>query len=370
MFFGILLFLYFVLFCVYLYSWRKIKTTDSMNYINTVSVIIACRNEENNVPKIVDCLKRQKFNNDKLELIFVNDHSQDNTLQLLINEQKKCSFMRVINLSISVEGKKNAVREGVFNSTGDIILCTDADCEMNSFWIQTMVNYFNNVNCRFISAPVVLDKTDSLFNIYQKLELLSLVTTSAAAIALNTPTLCSGANLGFRRNDYLEINPEEFKKFKTDDLSLLDYFKKNFFGSIFFVKDLNAIVYTSGQKSLNSYFSQKMRWISSSRYFNDLFIIFKALLVYTINLIICYSIIQFIYFLFFNFNLIFSIFYFTVVILKVLIDFFFLNNTLNFFKEKELLKYLFPSVIINSIITTVIVPLSFIYPLRWKGRKL
>ena len=102
--------------------------------------------------------KCQKFNNDKLELIFVNDHSEDKTLQLLINEQKKCSFMRVINLSSSVEGKKNAVREGVFKSSGDIVLCTDADCEMSSFWIQTMVNYFNNSNCRFISVPVVLNK--------------------------------------------------------------------------------------------------------------------------------------------------------------------------------------------------------------------
>ena len=370
MFFVILLFLYFVLFCVYLYSWHKIKTIDSVNYINTVSVIIACRNEEKNIPKIVDCLKRQKFNNDKLELIFVNDHSEDKTLQLLINEQKKCSFMRVINLSSSVEGKKNAVREGVFKSSGDIVLCTDADCEMSSFWIQTMVNYFNNSNCRFISAPVVLNKKDSLFNIYQKLELLSLVTTSAAAIGLNTPTLCNGANLGFRRNDYLQINPEEFKKFKTDDLSLLNYFKKNFFDSIFFVKDSNAIVYTSAQNSLNSYFSQKMRWISSARYFNDLYIILKSLLVYTINLIICYSIIQFVYFLFFNFNLFFSIFYLMVVIVKVVIDFFFLNNTLNFFKEIGLLKYLFPTVIINSIITTVIVHLSFICPLKWKGRKL
>lgn len=370
MFFVILLFLYFVLFCVYLYSWHKIKTIDSVNYINTVSVIIACRNEEKNIPKIVDCLKRQKFNNDKLELIFVNDHSEDKTLQLLINEQKKCSFMRVINLSSSVEGKKNAVREGVFKSTGDIVLCTDADCEMSSFWIQTMVNYFNNSNCRFISAPVVLNKKDSLFNIYQKLELLSLVTTSAAAIGLNTPTLCNGANLGFRRNDYLHINPEEFKKFKNDDLSLLNYFKKNFFDSIFFVKDSNAIVYTSAQNSLNSYFSQKMRWISSARYFNDIYIILKSLLVYTINLIVCYSIIQFIYFLFFDFNLFFSIFYLMVIIVKVVIDFFFLNNTLNFFKEIGLLKYLFPTVIINSIITTVIVPLSFICPLKWKGRKL
>ena len=341
-----------------------------MNYNNTVSVIVSCRNEEKNISKIVNCLKFQKFDKSKLELIFVNDHSEDNTLQLLLNEQKKCSYMRVVNLISAIEGKKNAIREGILKSTGDIILCTDADCEMSSFWIQTMVNYFNNSNCRFVSAPVVLNKTDSLFNSYQKLELLSLVITSAAAIGLKTPTLCNGANLAFRRNDYLEINKQEFKKFTTDDLSLLNYFKKNFFGSIFFVKDSKAIVYTCGQNSLNSYFSQKMRWISSARYFNDLYIILTSLLVYTINLIICYSLIQLLNFLFFNFNLFLSIFYLVLVIVKALIDFFFLNNTLNFFKEKELLKCLFPFVVINSIITTVIVPLSFILPLKWKGRKL
>ena len=167
MFFAIIIFLYFVLFYVYLCSWNEIKTTDDVNYNNTVSVIVACRNEEKNISKIVDCLKYQKFDNSKLELIFVNDHSEDNTLQLLLNEQKKCSYIRVINLSSIVEGKKNAIKEGVLNSNGDIILCTDADCEMRSFWIQTMVNYFNNSNCRFVSAPVVLNNTDSLFNSYQ-----------------------------------------------------------------------------------------------------------------------------------------------------------------------------------------------------------
>ena len=118
---------------MYLHSWNKIKTTDDVNYNNTVSVIVACRNEDQNISKIVDCLKYQKFDNSKLELIFVNDHSEDNTLELLLNEQKKCSYIQVINLKNSIEGKKNAIKEGVLNSNGDIILCTDADCEMGVF---------------------------------------------------------------------------------------------------------------------------------------------------------------------------------------------------------------------------------------------
>ena len=63
-------------------------------------------------------------------------------------------------------------------------------------------------------------------------------------------------------------------------------------------------------------------------------------------------------------------YYLLIIITKVLIDFLFLNTSLVFFNKENLLKYLFPFAIINSIITVVIVPLSFIIPLQWKGRKL
>ena len=163
-----------------------------MNYTKTVSVIISCRNEDQKYSKIISCLQSQHFDNSKLELIFINDHSEDNTLELLEKEQKNCSYIQIVNLKDSIKGKKNAIREGVLKSTGDVILCTDADCEMGLFWIQTILNYFNNSNCRFTSSPVLLNQDDHLFNKYQKLELLSLVSTSAAAIGINKPTLCNG----------------------------------------------------------------------------------------------------------------------------------------------------------------------------------
>ena len=45
------------------------------------------------------------------------------------------------------------LREGL-KSKGDIIICTDADCEMGGRWIQTIVNYFEDSNCKFISAQL------------------------------------------------------------------------------------------------------------------------------------------------------------------------------------------------------------------------
>tara|TARA_B100001287_G_scaffold232529_1_gene203634 strand:- start:325 stop:642 length:318 start_codon:yes stop_codon:yes gene_type:complete len=85
---SIILFFYFVLFYVYTRSWDKINVLDDMNYTKTVSVIISCRNEDQNIQKIISCLQRQHFDKSKLELIFINDHSEDKTLELLEKEQK------------------------------------------------------------------------------------------------------------------------------------------------------------------------------------------------------------------------------------------------------------------------------------------
>ena len=121
-----------------------------MRYTKSVSVIIACRNEDQNILKLISCLKKQNFDKKKLELIFINDHSEDKTLELLEKSQKNWSYLEVINLKDSITGKKNAIREGIKVAAGDIILCTDADCEMGERWIETIIKYFEDPNCRFI----------------------------------------------------------------------------------------------------------------------------------------------------------------------------------------------------------------------------
>ena len=121
----------------------------------------------------------------------------------------------------------------------------------------------------------------------------------------------------------MEINQKDFEKFTTDDLSLLNYFKDNFKNSIFFVKDIEAIVYTD-KIVYNSYFSQKMRWISSSRYFTDTHIILISFLVYLVNILFFYSLLQIIYSFVFMFDLFLIIYYLMIIVTKVLIDFLFL----------------------------------------------
>ena len=71
-------------------------------------------------------LEAQTYPKEKLEIIFVNDHSNDNSINELLNH--KMQNLRILNLSKNEFGKKKAISFGVHNASGDIILATDADC--------------------------------------------------------------------------------------------------------------------------------------------------------------------------------------------------------------------------------------------------
>ena len=97
-----------------IFSFCKIQCVSSKNRINnekfTVSIIIPCRNEVNNIPLIFGELK--KINSD-YEAIFVNDKSTDKTKEKILNLVDTNKNIRLIE----GEGinKYRAVRMGVKN---------------------------------------------------------------------------------------------------------------------------------------------------------------------------------------------------------------------------------------------------------------
>lgn len=373
--FLLLLFLYTRLFFFYTKSWKEIKIPSEKNNSDYISVIVACRNEEKNISNLIEDVRSQCFDENRFEMIVVNDHSEDGTLKILNYESEKWNNLRIINLDNKVFGKKNAIKEAAKIAKGEIIICTDADCRVGENWIQTMSDYFTNTDCKFVSASIFYKEQNSLFSKYQMLEILSLVSTSGAAINRKKATICNGANLAFRKKEYLEIPDDEFNNFRTDDVSLLHYFKKNFTNSISFSKQKEAIVSTSESPTFLSYLSQKLRWISTSKSLKDRDTILVSLLVYCMNFLMILTIFLFLYFFpknsYSDYSEIVVIFSFLLLIYltKFISDYLFLKSVLSFFDKRNLLIYLFPFTLINAVFTVVIVPLSFIIPVKWKGRK-
>ena len=95
-----------------------------------VSMIIPCYNEEGNVKLFYnEAVKAYKNQNYKLELVFIDDGSKDNTLKRLkdLIKEQECEI-KVISFSRNF-GKEAAIYAGLNNVDGDYTVIIDADLQ-------------------------------------------------------------------------------------------------------------------------------------------------------------------------------------------------------------------------------------------------
>ena len=64
-----------------------------------ISVLIAVRNEENTIERCLESLNNQDYPDDRIEILIGNDMSEDSTLEILKEYEKKATNIRVLNIS-------------------------------------------------------------------------------------------------------------------------------------------------------------------------------------------------------------------------------------------------------------------------------
>ncbi|MFB6305997.1 MAG: glycosyltransferase family 2 protein, partial [Flavobacteriales bacterium] len=106
-----------------------------------LSVIIPFRNEENNINKNLESLKDQTLSKHLYEVIYVNDHSTDNSLIRFKDPSIPHNF-KIIELKNNETGKKAAISKGIQNAKYDTIVTADCDCTYNSHWLEFISGHF------------------------------------------------------------------------------------------------------------------------------------------------------------------------------------------------------------------------------------
>jgi len=251
-----------------------------------VSVVIPLRNEAQHIRALIQSLSRQAYPVDKLEFIWVNDHSTDNTwdlLQATLSNQAFSFPYRLITLGAEKYGKRQALTDGIRSSTYNIIATLDADCTVSPYWIYSMVGMMQQLSYDMVMGPVLLNYRNSFFSKFMALEQLSLTATAAASTWAGNPILCSGANLIFYKADYLEYIQNSAPTVTVgDDMFFMTFLKKKR-KRIEYLALSDAVVLTEAPSDIGKFLNQRIRWVSKSRYYSDLSIILAALLVAIAN---------------------------------------------------------------------------------------
>jgi poly-beta-1,6-N-acetyl-D-glucosamine synthase len=126
-----------VLLCFLAWVWRfrSADTPTSSIDWKTCSVIIPFRNEAEVLPRLLDSIR--SLNAWPCEFIFCNDHSNDESNQLL--EQFSAEHPLVRCIDNAGEGKKQAIYSAVHQASGEYIITWDADISVSPDYFLTHV---------------------------------------------------------------------------------------------------------------------------------------------------------------------------------------------------------------------------------------
>ncbi len=330
----------------------------------TVSVIVAARNEERNLPACLAALENQHYPSDLIQYILVDDRSTDATGEMMhqfCERHKNAIKIQVIDKIENISPKKNALQKGIEKADGEVLLFCDADCVPPPHWVAEMTRYFTpEVGLVAGFSPLITHRQGLQSAI---IELDSLVNGAVAAASFGNQLgiTCTGRNLAYTRDVYRKIGGFEglYQSLSGDDDLFLFKVQQKTQNGIRYSISSATIVPAKTVSNLRDFIHQKRRHISAGKFFP-----FRIKVNYFI-----YHLINTIFY--FNFCLaIFKPGYLIIagsfLLVKFIGDYFFIKKFTRIMNYPAPLNYFLSWEIYYFLLNLIIGPAAFIGKIRWK----
>jgi SAM-dependent methyltransferase len=128
---------------------RNINELPAENKLNSVTVLVPCRNEEGNIEEIV---QRTPQIGSHTEIIFVEGNSTDNTYARIEEVIQKYPDKDIKLFRQEGKGKGDAVRKGFDNASCDILMILDADMTVPPEELAKFYNALSTGKGEFING--------------------------------------------------------------------------------------------------------------------------------------------------------------------------------------------------------------------------
>lgn len=390
----VLIILILVLFSLYilliLYYWRSWLSVPDFGWPVSgftpsvkITVIIPARNEEDNIAACLDSVSRQTYPTHLYEVLVVDDHSTDDTAALI--KSHRSQNVKLISLQAFVPSlklnsyKKKAIEVAISQSAGELIVTTDADCQMPENWLYAIAAFYEQYKPEFIAAPVSIHCSFRFIEMFQAIDFATLQGITAASVHKKTHSMCNGANLAYTKKAFEEVGG--FAGIDNiasgDDMLLMHKIYKRHPDKVMFLKSKEAIVQTRPIKSVGAFFNQRIRWASKAGRYNDKRIFGVLLLVYLVNLLLLllpvislfYTPLFHLQLYSFTLSITFFELWICLLISKSFVELVFLYPVATFFNKQKLL-WLFPLMQPFHIIYTIVAGwLGAFGTYTWKERR-
>ena len=353
------------------YGFKKVPLfTTSVNIPKQgFSIIIPFRNEEKNLPRLLDSIRQLDYPASLYEILLVNDNSDDASvtcIELYIKKHSQKNIKILNSIRTSNSPKKDAIQTAIAVTNYSWIVTTDADCMVPTLWLRELDSFIEHTNAKLVAGPVTLPTHSSTFlNVFEQMDTLSLAGATIGGFGHQQAFLCNGAHLAYEKASFIEVNGFQGNTHiaSGDDHFLLEKFTEAFPNQIHYLKSPQAIVTTTFQESWASYITQRKRWAAKSTGYTKAFTKGVGVLILVSNLTFVMGVV-FAFAKAYTHPLPFLI----LLFIKIVADFILLIQASRFFNKQKLLLWYPLCALWYPFISSYIALISLKGGFTWKGR--
>lgn len=255
---------YMLLFFLAKKNWKE-HSKDLTGLLPNVSILIAVRNEEKDLPRLLESLNRLDYPNEKLEILIADDQSEDTTPELLrawaaFAENRK--IITVLSAQTGLfhpNGKANALAILAKEALGEFFFFTDADCEVPSTWIKEGISCFDQGVGLVIGITQV--RSQNLFGAMQELDWWNTLGIVKVVSDLGFSTTGLGNNMVICKEAYIKSGGFESLPFSlTEDLEISRAVIKSGFRQVHQVSP-RMLITTKAEATWRDLLHQRKRWM-------------------------------------------------------------------------------------------------------------
>jgi len=230
-----------------------------------VSILIAARNEEENMLRCLQSLARLDFPTDQLEIRIGDDNSTDNTAALImefIYDKPHFYYHKITSNWGQARGKANVLAQLAAAARGDYFLITDADVAVPSHWVQTMMTSLQpGVG---IIAGVTVPQATTLWAAFQAIDWVQALFFIHQLSRHHIPVSAAGNNMLVTRAAYEATGGYENMPFSiSEDHQLFgQVLSKGFDFRQLFAPDI--AVETRAMPTFDDLMNQRKRWMNAA----------------------------------------------------------------------------------------------------------
>lgn len=239
---------------IYLYYSKKKIISIKDKFIPKINLIIPFYNEEIILKKKIEDTTKIKYPKNRLEVLFLNDHSTDNSIQIIKENTKKFPFSFKIINNKGKQGKSNALNYILPKIKSEITIITDADSLIKEDAIEKLSKEFINEEVGGANARLIVLEPKESKSSYREESLYRKFYDiwRRGESNIHSISVCNGPLMAFRTDLIKNVKLDSC----VDDTELIfEVIKKNFR----VVYNTEAVVYEVSPLKYMERVKQKMR---------------------------------------------------------------------------------------------------------------